>query len=316
MLRLALLSAATYGQDEPTIGSHHGTAFSTAFNGYDEAKADAMEGTFIRAGVRLEGATIVKVWDRNRAAAEKLADCCHIPEVIDRPEDAVGDVDAVVVVDDGSMTQYRWAIPALEAGLPTFIDKPLAMTAREAGAVLKLAAEHGAKVMSASSLRYVPDIQQAKAEAAALEGIPLATTICGNDLIYYGIHALEMAYEVLGAGAESVLNVGKPGRALCRVRLKSGTDLMLMVGEREYMRAGYQLCLHGLKGWKTVAPNLTNLYVYLMERFVAMASGGEQPLTNAVMHEVIAVLEAGKRSLEAGGKEIMVADMMAENYQL
>ena len=141
--------------------------------------------------------------------------------------------------------------------------------------------------------------------------MPIATTSCGNGLVYYGIHSLEMAYEVLGAGAESVLNVGKPGRNLCRVRMKSGTDLMVMVAEREWMQAGYQIALHGKNGWRTVAPNLDNLYVYLLERFVAMATGGPQPVPNAEMHEVIAVLEAGERSL-ATGREIQVADVLAE----
>lgn len=312
MIRLGLVSAATYGQDERTPGSFHGTAFSTAFNGYNDDIAKQYEWTFVRSAARIDGCRVVKVWDPHRDWAERLAAACSIDEVVDSPEAAVEDVDAVIVVDDGTRHQYRWALPALAKGLPTFIDKPLAMTAGEAKSVLAFAAAHGAKMMSASSLRYVPDMQQLKADAAGLQPIPIATTICGNELIYYGIHALEMAYEVLGSGAVSVLNVGREGRALCRVRFASGTDLMLMVGEREYMRAGYQIALHGLGGWKTVSPDLNNLYVFLMERFIAMVKGGEQPVPSAEMHEVIAVLEAGKRSL-ATSQEILVADVMAED---
>lgn len=312
MLRLGLVSAATYGpEDNRTPGSFHGTAFSTAFNGYDDEVAKQHEWTFVRSAARIDGCRVVKVWDPRREWAERLAKACHIEEVVDSPEAASEDVDAVIVVDDGTRYQYRWALPALAKGLPTFIDKPLAMTAGEARSVIEFAERHGAKMMSASSLRYVPDMQQLKADAAGLQPIPIATTICGNDLIYYGIHALEMAYEVLGSGAVSVVNVGKAGRALCRVRFENETDLMLMVGERDYMRAGYQIALHGLNGWKTIVPNLDNLYVFLMERFIAMVNGGESPVPPAEMHEVIAVLEAGKRSLETG-QEIRVADVMAE----
>ena len=312
MLRLALVSAATYGQDDRTPGSFHGTAFATAFNGFDDELAKQYEWTFVRSAARIEGCRVVKVWDPHREWAERLAAATGIDEVVDSPEAAAEDVDALIVVDDGSRHQYRWALPALAKGLPTFIDKPLAMTAGEAKSVLAYADQHGAKVMSASSLRYVPDMQQLKEDAKGLSPIPIATTICGNELIYYGIHALEMAYEVLGSGAESVVNVGRDGRALCRVRFSHGTDVMLMVGEREYMRAGYQIALHGLNGWKTIQPDLNNLYVFLMERFIAMVNGGEQPVPSAEMHEVIAVLEAGKRSL-ATGEEIRVADVMAED---
>jgi len=312
MIRIGLVSAATYGQDERTPGSFHGTAFSTAFNGFNDNVAKQYEWTFVRSAARIDGCQVVKVWDPHREWAERLAAACNIDEVVDSPEAAVENVDAVIVVDDGTRHQYRWALPALAKGLPTFIDKPLAMTAGEAKSVLAYAERHGSKMMSASSLRYVPDMQQLKADAAGLQPIPIATTICGNELIYYGIHALEMAYEVLGPGAVSVVNVGREGRALCRVRFEHGTDVMLMVGERDYMRAGYQIALHGLGGWKTVQPDLNNLYVYLMERFIGMVKGGEQPVPSAEMHEVIAVLEAGKRSL-ATGEEISVAEVMAED---
>ncbi len=312
MLRLALVSAATYGKGtERTPGSHHGTAFATSFNGYDDELAKAHQWTFIRASRQIPDCRVVKVWDPDREWAERLARVCDIPEVVDSPEAAAAGVDAAVVVDDGSREQYRWGLPALAKGLPTFIDKPLAMTAAEARATVDYAAAHGALLMSASSLRYVPDIQALKEEVGALQPVPIATTICGNELVYYGIHALEMAYEVFGPGAVSVRNVGQPGRNLCRVRFESGLDLMLMVGEGQYMRAGYQIAVHGKGGWKTVQPNLQDLYLYLLERFVEMVRTGVQPVPNAEMHEVIAVLEAGRRSLETD-QEVDVRAVMAE----
>ena len=45
-LKLGLISAATYGyMGAPrTPGSHHGTAFSATCNGFDEAKAENVDG--------------------------------------------------------------------------------------------------------------------------------------------------------------------------------------------------------------------------------------------------------------------------------
>ncbi|MBI5831233.1 MAG: Gfo/Idh/MocA family oxidoreductase [Armatimonadetes bacterium] len=319
MLRISLVSAATYGQHERTIGSFHGTAFSTAFNGWDEAAAQSFGGTFVRAGRRLEGARVVKVWDPDRDAAERLARSCHIDQVVDSPEAAAEGVDALIVVDDGSREQWRLALPALAKGLPVFIDKPLAVRAAEARAVLDFAAAHQAPVMSASSLRYVPDIQALRAEAGALGNVSMATTICGNELVYYGIHALEMAYEVLGDAmrgqARSVLNVGQDGRNICRVRYASGLDLVLMVAEGEYMQASYQLSVFGRSGWRTVQPDLTDLYYFLLERFLDLVRGGQPPVSIDEMHEVIAVLEAGKRSL-AIGAEVDVRAVLAERQAL
>ena len=65
MIKLGLISAASYGAAGAAraSGSHHGTAFSTTFNGFDEAKAKECQGTFIRSGKRLEGARVVRIWD-------------------------------------------------------------------------------------------------------------------------------------------------------------------------------------------------------------------------------------------------------------
>ncbi|MEY4940197.1 MAG: hypothetical protein RIQ93_1932, partial [Verrucomicrobiota bacterium] len=147
-------------------------------------------------------------------------------------------------------------------------------------------------------------------EAPSLGDINLATTTCGNELVYYGIHALEMAYAVLGRGAVSCLNVGQPGRNLVRVRYANGRDLMLIVGEKEAMRAGYQINLYGTKGWRSLTPNLADLYWYMLSAFLTYVRTGKEVVPIEEEVEVIAVLEAGKRSL-AEKREVTVAEVLA-----
>jgi len=273
-LKLGLISAATYGyMGAPrTPGSHHGTAFATACNGYDEVKRKEIEGTFVAAKKRIEAAEVVRVWDPVKAAAERLADVCGIAKVCDTAEECAEGVDAVLIVDDGSGEQWKHALAPLRKGVPTFCDKPLAMT-------------------------------------ASLGDVHLATTICGNELVYYGIHALELAYAVLGRGAVSCLNVGQPGRNVVRVRFENGRDLVLMVAEREWMRAGYQINLYGTKGWRTLTPQLADLYWYLLDKFFELVRTGKESVPIEEEVEVIAVLEAGKRSL-AEGREVTLAEVL------
>ncbi len=310
-LRIGLVSAASYGYMEAprAAGSNHGTAFATACNGYDEAKRKQFEGTFVAAKKRVEGAQVVKIWDPVKAAAERLADVCGIPTVCDSPDQCAEGVDAVAIVDDGSGAQWKYAMAPLRKGVPTFCDKPLAMTAREAKQVAAVARQTGTPFMSASALRFVPDVLALAKEAPTLGEIHLATTICANELVYYGIHALEMAYAVLGRGAVSCRNVGQPGRNVVRVRFENGRDLVLMVAEREWMRAGYQLNLYGSKGWRSLTPQLADLYWYLLERFLELVRTKQESVPIEEEVEVIAVLEAGKRSL-AEDREVTIAEVL------
>jgi predicted dehydrogenase len=320
MIRLGLISAASYaptfnGDDVPRKAAMtHGPLFSCAFNGHDPAQlADhAGEGKFPFNPIaqRFAGVRAVKIWDPVREAAEHLAALVGIDEVCDTPEQCTEGVDAVIIPDDGSGCQYKYAVAALEKGLPTFVDKPLAMTAREARQIAQVAKDHNAPLMSASSLRFVPDIVALRDEvrAGAFGEVNLASVAGGGDPIWYGIHALSLAYGVFEPGAVSCLNVGVPNRNVVRVRYESGRDLMLIVGQAPQMCGGYQINLYGTKGWKSVTPSLQDLYIYLMERFLALVREGEVSVPIDEEVEVIAVLEAGQRSL-AEGREVTIAEM-------
>lgn len=316
MIKLGIISAATYGasyrgEDVPrTPGSFHGTAFSSVYNGYDEAKSKQWDWTFAGATKRLKGARVIKIWDPHREWAERLAETCFIPEVCETPEECADGVDGVLIVDDGSGEQWKYAVHPLRRGIPTFCDKPLAMTAVRARQIADLVRETGTPFLSASSLRFVPDIVALKKEVSELGEVHLVTTVCGNELVYYGIHALSMYYEVFGGGAVSCLNVGQPDRNIVRVRFEDGRDLVLMVAEREYMRAGYQINVYGTKGWKPLIPDLADLYYYLQEQFIHLLRTGEEPVPVEEEVEVISVLEAGKRSL-IEGREVTIAEVLA-----
>jgi predicted dehydrogenase len=321
MIRVGLISAASYaptfdGTEAPRQAAMtHGPIFACCFNGYDPAQlaAHAGEGKFPFSPVeqRFPDVRAVKIWDPLPAAAEHLAALVGIPEVCETPEQCTDDVDAVIIPDDGSGSQYRYAVAALEKGLPTFCDKPLAMTAREARDIARLSRLHNAPFMSASSLRFVPDILALRDEvqSGAFGEVNLASVAGGGHLIWYGIHALSLAYGVFEPGAVSCLNVGVPERNEVRVRYANGRDLMLYVGEPSQICGGYQINVYGTKAWKSVTPTLSDLYVYLMQRFIALVRDGEVSVPIEEEVEVIAVLEAGQKSL-AEGREVTIAEML------
>jgi len=309
-LRLGLVSAATYGRpgQQRTLGSHHGTAFATIFNGWDEQKAAAFTGTFVKSARRLESARVVKVWDPDPEAARALAAACHIETVAETPEACCQDVDAAILIDDGSGRQWQYAEYPLRQGVPVFCDKPLAMTAAEAAAVAQLARQTGTKLMSASSLRFVPDIVKLKDEVQQIGPVRLAVASGPGELIYYGIHALSMVYAVLGPGVKSVLHVGRPDGHLVRLRYHQDLDVMLMVTPGQRAAMGFQLQLFGAAGQRSVVPDLTDLYVYLLQTFLDDVLLDQETVPIEEEVELITTLEAAQRSLE-WGREVALTEL-------
>jgi predicted dehydrogenase len=214
-----------------------------------------------------------------------------------------------MIVDDGSGEQWRYAIHPLERGIATFCDKPIAMTTRDAKHVAALARRTGAKLMSGSSLRFVPEILGLRDELPSLGDVHLVTVACHNELMYYGVHALSMAYALFGPGAISCINVGHPDLNILRVRFGSERDVVVLVGEQSRMSPGYQINVFGQSGWRTVTPDLTHAYSNLVQAFIDYLVSGIEPFSVDEEVEIVAVLEAGRRSL-AEGREVLLTEFL------
>ena len=128
----------------------------------------------------------------------------------------------------------------IEKGILTFIDKPLSPDPAVARKLIELALAHNTLLFSSSALRYSIEVEELKKELDSIGPIALATTICGGELVYYGIHALELAYTVMGPGVESLISVGNDEQAdIVRLRYGDGRQLVLMVGRRGVTASGF-----------------------------------------------------------------------------
>src|SRR5512146_3247723 len=79
----------------------------------------------------VEGAKVTYVWAQERKIADHIAKASLIDNVVDRLEDMIGKVDAVMLTRDDPENHVAMAKPFLEAKVPLFIDKPLAITAKD-----------------------------------------------------------------------------------------------------------------------------------------------------------------------------------------
>src|SRR5436305_14781411 len=80
--------------------------------------------------------------------------------LVPRPEDMIGRIDGVLIESvDGSVHLER-ARPFIQAGIPTFVDKPFTASLAAARELIHLAAARGTPLFSSSSLRYAPDVAE------------------------------------------------------------------------------------------------------------------------------------------------------------
>ncbi|MZD03732.1 Gfo/Idh/MocA family oxidoreductase [Streptomyces sp. SID5785] len=138
-----------------------------------------------------------------------LAEAGGIDLVVDEPTELLPLVDAVIVTDRHGGLHRAHAVPFLTAGLPVFVDKPLACSVADARAIIDAAVAHDAPLTSSSALRWIPDTDALAADTAP-GGPPLTVTASGpadpgsehGGVFFYGIHPVDVALR-LAPGALS-----------------------------------------------------------------------------------------------------------------
>ena len=226
-------------------------------------------------------------------------------------DDLLGQVDGVMVLSVNGHEHLPHARPALERGLPTYIDKPLTCSPAEARELAQIAEKTGARCYSASSLRFVTELEA----LAKLPGERLAVDVVGpgelNDamagLYFYGVHAVELADAILGPGVEAVSAITMPDRDLVRLRYADGRLASLRL-EREGKYA-FGATVHTTEALHSFVVDFGPVYARLVRGMSRFFEGGEPPVSLDRIVENVLAMEAGNRSMKQDGAWVELAGL-------
>lgn len=182
-----------------------------AFLGCDSTHTEAFANRINPTDAPFHGrARVVSIWGEDPGQAATKAAALGIDRVAQSPADALKGVDLVMVIGRFGESHFVPAMAALEARLPTFVDKPFTVSSGQARQLAARARELGVPLGSASPLRFARELAELKTLIAADKGweciaaaVPASCTDLGPDsrldsAFFYGIHGLEMLLELAG----------------------------------------------------------------------------------------------------------------------
>ena len=286
MIRLGIVS----------LESTHVDAFCRVFN------SDSSEPT------HLEGAVVVALCnqDNDPARIAQLQQEWGIEVIVPNPRDLLGMVDAALICGRDGSRHLEQARPFIEAGLPVFVDKPMALSLDDAQDLLGLALEHGAPVMSASGLRYSEELEAALDEIGDDE-IVHANLIGPGELFFYGIHLTDILNAAMGPGVQAVSNLGELEFDLISVSYADGRSASLQLLRDPAPR--HQGQLFTSEGSVRFEIHANTFYMRTMQQFLAMIETGEPPIQYEDMLEALVVLLAAQRSQQQNGRVVRLSEM-------
>jgi predicted dehydrogenase len=162
-------------------------------------------------------ARITAIWGQEAERTRQAADHGKIETIVESPTDMLGQVDAVFCITRHGGRHLDLVRPFLEAGVPTFVDKPLATEPEDARAIVALAQQHSVPFTSYSTVRFSAATQTFLAKSKELGGVrvgvytgPASRRNPYGGVIFYAIHSIELMLMVQGTGVQWVEAVEGP----------------------------------------------------------------------------------------------------------
>ena len=232
-------------------------------------------------------------------------------EIVDNLDELVGQVDAILLETNDGRPHLEQIIPALKAGLPVFVDKPIAGSVTDAVAMFELGRHFKAPLFCSSSLRFSEGPQALRAGSIGkILGCstysPCSLEKTHPDLFWYGIHGVEMLFTVMGTGCESVTRASSAD-----FELVTGTWNDGRIGTFRGIRSGKSGYGGTAFGENGIAPvGKYDGYRPLVVEIVKFFKTREVPVTEAETLEIYAFMEASDESKRQGGVPVPLESVM------
>jgi predicted dehydrogenase len=244
-------------------------------------------------------------------------------ELVDSIEALCLRVDAVLLTSVDGRKHLEQVRPVFAARKRVFIDKPMAGSFRDAREIARISRESGTPFFSCSSQRFQAELRALKnsPDLGALLGAathgpcPIETYV--PDLFWYGIHAVEMLYTLMGPGCETVSRIHTEGADVVVGRWKDGR-----VGVMRGLRQGPQTYGAVAYGSRSILsfgarrpeapkePAPASSYAALLDSVLEFFRTGRPPVDPDETLEIMAFMEAADRSKARQGSAVALKEIL------
>lgn len=290
----------------------HPFSWSAIINGYN---ADAMRefahpmiSNYLAARTPAEfgidGVRLTHVWCDDRTDAQRIAKASRIESIVDRAEQLIGKVDAVLIPTDRGDEHVCRAKPFVDAKIPVFIDKPLCDDVEDLRTFESWIGA-GKPILSCSAMRFAVEYETIRRQFSEIGEKRLITVVMAKSWRRYGIHALEAIYPFLPPlGWKSVANCGTDHGEVVRYQHASGVIAVVMVGEDWFGGFG-SMNVYGTKS--NLCAKFSDSFTAFkrqLSAFVDYLRSGTPPWDFAETRELMQMLIAAEISRSRGGASV------------
>lgn len=287
-----------------SAGNGHPYSWSSIFNGYEAAAMEHCGFPVIPRYLEkqrfpedaIADARVTHVWTQDAAMSQHVAQASRIEHLAESVTDMIGQVDAVLLARDDADTHLEFARPFLNAGIPIYVDKPLALSRAEAECLINLQRFPG-QLFSCSALRYAPELQLTEAQRALVGEIRSVIATVPKDWDKYSVHAIEPLLRLIPErGALVRSSRWESGdRVTLHVEFASGCEAQVATFGNGSAPLGFRV--FGSLGWCDLQfADTFRAFRGALQDFVDGVRARDVRIPPAEMLEVVDLIEMGRKA--------------------
>jgi len=251
------------------------------------------------------GFTVDYIWGETDEFAKASAEKGAIPNIVAKPSEMQGKIDALIVCHRHARHHLKAASPFLGKGIPFFIDKPFCYRSEEGERFLEKARKTKTPVTSFSTIPTLGSFRKFKNKAGKLGALAGGATYGSGDVrgpyggvFFYGIHQLEMAGDLFGYDVKTVLTNENRQCSTGQLLYANGATVTLNFFKQFY--PPFSMSVVGEKGvcQQTMGGD-ADPYLAGIKIFTKMFRTGLEPRPHGDILQTVRILEALDRSLKS-----------------
>ena len=278
--------------------------------GCENSHADTFLG-FISKEKKYADVSVEGVYSHDLAAMQKLSDKYGV-KAMKSFDEAVGQVDGVIVTARHGDNHRKYAEPYLKEGIAVFMDKPFTVTEEDAVSFLREAKKVNAKICGGSSCRFDSLVQTLRGDRIAESGgatvggfvrCPVSMNNPNGGFFFYAQHLVEIVGEIFGRFPVSVSALSQEKSLSVQFRYDTFSVTGLFVDESYNNYYAVRCAMKADQGGAFTVGADNPCFRKEFDEFYELLCGGKQLSDWRELAAPVFVLNAIDRSLKSGKEE-------------
>lgn len=237
---------------------------------------------------------VTHIWTQDKKLSEHIAKASNIPNIVETYTDLIGKVDGILLARDDVENHYEMAKPFIEAGMPVYIDKPIAFSIAEAYSIYNLE-KYSGQIFTCSAISFAEEFQITEEILKETGEILYIDACVMKDWDKYSIHIIEPVLKMLDKN-DRIINITTNSynkKNTVAVNWESGiTACFKTLGDS---KCPIKIIIYGTSGYKELVFNDTfAAFKSALQNFVDIINNKKPNLSKNITIKTMEIIERGR----------------------